>query len=78
MTRAAPRVAENSGHPDDVEKLTTQQVAVEYGIAESTLREWRIKGMGPNAMQLEPGVWRYRRSDIRAWEALGYERGVSR
>ena len=51
---------------DPVALLTTRQVSALWGLAEITLRVWRLKGDGPRFLKLGRNV-RYRRGDIEAW-----------
>ncbi|WP_397421065.1 helix-turn-helix transcriptional regulator [Phenylobacterium sp.] len=48
------------------ELLDTSLVARTWGIAEVTLRKWRILGVGPPFMRLGRAV-RYRRADLDAF-----------
>jgi hypothetical protein len=50
------------------ELLDTSLVARTWGIAEVTLRKWRILGVGPPFMRLGRAV-RYRRTDLDAFLA---------
>lgn len=46
--------------------LTTPEVAGRLGVAEITLRKWRIYGTGPRFIRCGANV-RYRNSDIESW-----------
>lgn len=46
--------------------LTTPEVADRLGVAEITLRKWRIYGTGPRFIRCGANV-RYRSSDIESW-----------
>ena len=46
--------------------LDTTQLAKAYGLAEVTLRKWRIAGTGPRFVRLGRCV-RYRIADIESW-----------
>jgi hypothetical protein len=48
--------------------LTTLQLAARWAMAEATLRNWRVLGMGPPFIRVGRNV-RYRLSVILAWEA---------
>jgi predicted DNA-binding transcriptional regulator AlpA len=46
--------------------LTTPEVAGRLGVAEITLRKWRISGSGPRFIRCGANV-RYRTADIESW-----------
>jgi excisionase family DNA binding protein len=46
--------------------LTTPEVAQRLGLAEITVRKWRIKGTGPRFIRCGANI-RYRPADIEAW-----------
>ncbi len=46
--------------------LTTRQLADRLGVAEITLRKWRISGRGPAFVRCGSNV-RYRAGDVDAW-----------
>ena len=46
--------------------LTTPEVAGRLGVAEITLRKWRIYGTGPRFIRCGANV-RYRAADIESW-----------
>jgi predicted DNA-binding transcriptional regulator AlpA len=46
--------------------LTTPEVAGQLGVAEITLRKWRIAGTGPRFIRCGANI-RYRGADIEAW-----------
>ena len=48
------------------ELLTTAKVAEKLGLAEITVRKWRISGRGPRYVRCVGRV-RYRQADIEAW-----------
>jgi len=48
------------------ELLNTAKVADLYGLAETTLRKWRMIGRGPRFVRLGRTV-RYRRADLEAF-----------
>jgi predicted DNA-binding transcriptional regulator AlpA len=58
----------------DVTLLTTRQVAQRLGLADSTLREWRMKLVGPRFVKLNARCIRYDERDIEAYvEARKYD-----
>jgi len=46
--------------------LTTPEVALRLGVAEITLRKWRVYGTGPRFVRCGANV-RYRTADIESW-----------
>ena len=46
--------------------LTTPEVAGRLGVAEITVRKWRVYGTGPRFIRCGGSV-RYRAADIEAW-----------
>lgn len=46
--------------------LTTPEVAGRLGVAEITLRKWRIHGTGPRFIRCGANI-RYRASDLESW-----------
>jgi len=46
--------------------LTTPEVAGRLGVAEITLRKWRVYGTGPRFVRCGANV-RYRTADIESW-----------
>ena len=46
--------------------LTTPEVAARLGVAEITLRKWRIYGTGPRFIRCGANI-RYRDADIEIW-----------
>jgi predicted DNA-binding transcriptional regulator AlpA len=48
--------------------ISTPELAAQLGLAEITLRKWRVYGSGPRFVRLGGSV-RYRAEDIDAWLA---------
>lgn len=46
--------------------FNTSEVATRLGVAEVTLRKWRIYGTGPRFIRCGTNI-RYRNSDIESW-----------
>lgn len=54
--------------------LTSKQLAIRWGLAENTIRKWRVAGIGPAYMKLGDGrsaEVRYRIVDVEQWEKDG-------
>jgi predicted DNA-binding transcriptional regulator AlpA len=51
---------------DPLELLTTKDLSKLWGIAEITLRIWRLNGCSPRYVKLGRSV-KYRRIDVEAW-----------
>jgi predicted DNA-binding transcriptional regulator AlpA len=49
------------------EPLTSRQAARLVGVADETLRTWRVRGQGPRFLKFPSGTIRYRRSDVESW-----------
>lgn len=50
---------------DDVQvQFTTEQVARRHGISASTLRRWRVDGVGPPFRRISRNVVLYDRADL--------------
>ena len=47
--------------------LTSKEVAVQLGITEGTLRNWRYEGEGPQYVKLRKRLVRYRPADVQAY-----------
>lgn len=58
-------------------RLTTKDLAERWGIAEQTLRHWRMRGEGPRAFTVGRLV-RFRLEDVEAWEAAQLEAEADR
>lgn len=59
---------------DVVTVLTSKQLAIRWGLAENTIRKWRVAGIGPTYMKLGDGraaEVRYRIVDVEQWEQEG-------
>ncbi|MDS9470291.1 helix-turn-helix domain-containing protein [Paracoccus sp. MBLB3053] len=51
-----------------------KEVANRLGVAESTVRNWRAQGRGPQSIKLPTGAVRYRPEDVVRWVDSGYRR----
>lgn len=52
---------------DEMEFLTSEEVALWMRVSPSTLCRWRQIGHGPRVTWLSKTCPRYRRSDVEAW-----------
>jgi excisionase family DNA binding protein len=51
----------------DLELLTTADIAQLFGVTEHTVREWRKKGEGPPWIRTPSNTYRYKRTDLEQW-----------
>jgi hypothetical protein len=52
----------------DVRALTTREAAAYLGVAEITLKIWRMHGVGPRYLRYNSKCVRYRLDDLAAFE----------
>lgn len=68
MDGKVAKVAVEKARDDDL--LSSKQVHAEYGFSQSTLKNWRWMGLGPDYIKTAPGRTGrvlYRRSAIEKW-----------
>lgn len=58
--------------------LTEEQAARVIGVAVKTMRNWRVKGIGPPWVAVGPKLVRYRPQDLRAYQEANLRRSTSR
>jgi len=66
LDRRAETIA-STGEGADDDLLTTQQMALWFGVSVPWLEIGRSNGYGPPFERLAPGVIRYRRGTVKAW-----------
>lgn len=49
--------------------LGIKDLAQRYGVAEQTIRHWRMRDYGPRSFTVGGRLVRYRLEDVLAWEA---------
>jgi hypothetical protein len=58
--------------------LTEEEAARAIGVAVKTMRNWRVKGIGPPFVATGPKLVRYRPRDLRAYQEENLRRSTSR
>ena len=58
--------------------LTEEEAARVIGVAPKTMRNWRVKGIGPPFVVTGPKLIRYRPPDLRAYQEANLRRSTSR
>jgi predicted DNA-binding transcriptional regulator AlpA len=77
--------AGQGGHPhrpvslgaDPKQLLDERAVAGLLGLSPATMRNWRVKGLGPNFQRLSARAIRYRLCDVEAWLSTCARRSTS-
>jgi predicted DNA-binding transcriptional regulator AlpA len=62
---------------DPKQLLDERGVAALLGLSPATMRNWRVKGLGPNFQRLSARAIRYRLSDVEAWLSTCARRSTS-
>jgi hypothetical protein len=57
--------------------LTEKEAARAIGVAPKTMRNWRVKGIGPPFVVTGPKLIRYRPPDLRAYQEANLRRSTS-
>lgn len=55
--------------------ITTAQLSRRIGVAEITIRKWRMNNKGPKWHKYDNGTVRYYMSDVLQWEKHGKRKG---
>ena len=58
--------------------LNEEEAARVIGVAPKTMRNWRVKGIGPPFVATGPKLVRYRPEDLRAYQEANLRRSTSR
>jgi hypothetical protein len=58
--------------------LTEEEAARVIGVAPKTMRNWRVKGIGPPFVVTGPKLIRYRPPDLRAYQEANLRRSTRR
>ena len=65
--RSKPHPIPSRAVPQKVVLWTEKETAKHIGFDARTLQSWRMKGTGPQYVQISPRCIRYRPEDIDAW-----------